>query len=168
MIEGIKNWINSILCMGIFVLLIQLIIPKTNLKKYIYSLIGVMIMLSIISPVINLLKNENVEESLNEIITQISNTDQKMTTGELENLQYEAVKAGFMETLQSDVEKKLTDKGARVEEVSIVLDTEYNIQQINVILEENTIDNGVLIQWISTEYDISKDKIMIYSKGEKK
>lgn len=168
MIEGIKNWINSILCMGIFVLLIQLIIPKTNLKKYIYSLIGVMIMLSIISPVMNLLKNENVEASLNEIITQISNTDQKMTTSELENLQYEAVKAGFMETLQSDVEKKLTDKGVKVEEVSVVLDTEYNIQQINIVLGENAMDNVVLIQWISAEYDISKDKILIYSKGEKK
>lgn len=168
MIEGIKNWINSILCMGIFVLLIQLIIPKTNLKKYIYSLIGIMLMLSIISPVMNLLKNENVEASLNEIITQISNTDQKISTGELENLQYEAIKVGFMETLQADVEKKLMDKGIKVEEVNIVLDTEYNIQQINITLGENLIEKGTLIQWISTEYDISKDKIQIDSKGEKK
>ena len=36
MIEIFKNWIVSMLCIGIFTTIIQLIIPKTNLKKYIY------------------------------------------------------------------------------------------------------------------------------------
>lgn len=41
MIENFRDWINALLCLGIFTTLIQLIMPKNNIRKYIYSLIGI-------------------------------------------------------------------------------------------------------------------------------
>ena len=41
MVDILKNWITTMLCIGIFLTFIQMIVPNTNLKKYIYSLIGV-------------------------------------------------------------------------------------------------------------------------------
>ena len=77
MIEIFKNWIVSMLCIGIFTTIIQLIIPKTNLKKYIYTLIGIVTITVIISPVIDMFKSNSMEDSVSEVLAKFSNTNDK-------------------------------------------------------------------------------------------
>ena len=68
------------------------------------------------SPVINLLKNKTVEESVTEILQNISSTD---TAQAYDNSDFEkykevkenAVKTGFVDSLKGDVTNKLKEKG---------------------------------------------------------
>ena len=53
MVDILKNWITTMLCIGIFLTFIQMIVPNTNLKKYIYSLIGVVTIITLILPAYN-------------------------------------------------------------------------------------------------------------------
>ena len=57
-VEIFKSWISSMLCIGIFIAFVQLMMPKTNLKKYIYSLIGIVTILTVVSPIINMFEND--------------------------------------------------------------------------------------------------------------
>ena len=57
MLDTFRNWINMILALGILFTVIRIIVPNTKLKKYIYSLMGIVTIIVILSPVINLVKN---------------------------------------------------------------------------------------------------------------
>ena len=61
MLDVFKEWISAILAIGILFTVIRIILPNTNLKKYIYSLIGIVTILVIINPVISLIKNNNID-----------------------------------------------------------------------------------------------------------
>ena len=100
MIESFKLWINSMLCIGIFVLFIKLIIPNNNLKKYIYSLIGIITIVTVISPVMDLLNDDSIETSLNQVINNISENDTSIESANInkyQDLNNQAVKKGFID-----------------------------------------------------------------------
>ena len=56
MLDTFRNWINMILALGILFTVIRIIVPNTKLKKYIYSLMGIVTIIVILNPVINLIK----------------------------------------------------------------------------------------------------------------
>ena len=176
MVDIFKNWISAMLCIGIFITFIQLIIPKTNLKKYIYSLIGIVTVLTVVSPVINLLKNQTVEESVTEVLQNISSTD---TAQAYDNSDFEkykevkenAVKTGFVDSLKGDVTSKLKEKGVTVQSVEVFLDGDYNIEKMEIKIGKlngttATLSsvNGV-VDYVHKEYDIDYSKIVVIEEG---
>ena len=71
MLENFKSYINTLLCLGIFIKILQLIIPKNKSRKYIYSLTGIIMIITVISPIVNLLKNEKIEAGINQVLSNI-------------------------------------------------------------------------------------------------
>ena len=69
MLDSFKNYINLLLCLGIFVTILQLIIPKNSSRKYIYSFVGIIMIIGILSPVINFLKNGDVKTQISEVLS---------------------------------------------------------------------------------------------------
>ena len=41
MIEIVKDWMGSLISISFLVILVKLIVPNSNIKKYIYSLLGI-------------------------------------------------------------------------------------------------------------------------------
>ena len=106
MVEIFRNWIVSMLCLGILIVIVQLVVPKTNLRKYIYSLIGIITVITIVSPVVDLLKNGNVRASIDSILNTVSpdeNNIVSVNSEGLDNKNDELVKAQFIQNLKSDV-----------------------------------------------------------------
>ena len=68
-----KEYITSILYISIFAVILELFLPKTKIKKYISSIISLLIILAIVSPVFNVLKEEKVEQALDSAIFALSN-----------------------------------------------------------------------------------------------
>lgn len=173
MIENFKNWISALLCIGIFISVLELILPKSKTKKYIYVLVGIVTTITLISPGINLFKDENIAENVSAVLSNLSN-DVNINSGvdveEYKNNQEKMVKQEFINSLKKDIEFKLTTLGIRVKEVYVSLADNYDIQLIRVKtrkIEDNTLGQvNKIIEHINTQYDIPYSKIEVIEGGD--
>lgn len=174
MIEIFRNWIVALLCLSVLIVIIKLIIPKTKLRKYIYTLIGIITVITILSPVVDLLKSKNVEESISDVLFSIENNGKVISVNSngLEDRRDELVKMQFIDNLKSDVMFKLADKKIVVNNVNVSIDEEFNIKKINIniakIDQSKTSVNSIseIIKYLNAEYDIDSSKITVIEEGE--
>lgn len=170
MINMFKVWISSLLCLGIFVTFLELIMPNSKLRKYIYSLVGVVTIITIISPIINIYKNADVEASLNQVVGTLSSN---LNADNSENIktnyqqtQQKLVKDQFVESIKKDIETKLAAQGVNVQTVDIELAENYDISKIEInilkIDENSTITStNKVIDYVNQEYDVDYSKITV-------
>lgn len=169
MVGSFKLWINSMLCIGIFVLFIKLIIPNNNLKKYIYSMIAIMTIITVVSPITGMLKNNTIEESLNQVIdnisdTSVSNNFESTNINKYQDLRSQAVRMGFIEKLKEDIKAKLEAKEVVVKDIEVTMNNEYEISKINIQVEKYSSmcpDKESICRYIKNEYDIEVDKVKV-------
>lgn len=170
MIEIFRNWIVSMLCLGILVVIVQLVIPRTNLRKYIYSLVGVIMVITIVSPIVDFLKEGKVKSSIDNVlnsITKENNITVSVNSGSLEDNNDKLVKTQFIQNLKSDIMFKLAHKDIVVNNINIVVDDEYNIVKIEVNISKldnkKTDLNSVneVVGYINSEYDVDYSKISV-------
>lgn len=174
MIEIFRNWIVAMLCLGILIVIIQLITPKTNLRKYIYTLVGIITVITILSPIVDILKNTDVEQSVSNVLSSISMDDDAITVNSegLEDKKNELLKIQFIDNLKSDIMVKLKEKSVEVENINISIDDEYNITKFELkiakIDTQKTSINSVneIVGYINNEYDIDYSKISVIEEGE--
>lgn len=174
MIEVFKNWIVALLCLSILIVIVQLIIPKTNIKKYIYTLIGLITVITIISPIADILKNKDVEESISKVLLSIENNGQIISVNSdfSEDERNELVKMQFIDNLKSDIMLKLASKNIEVNNINISIDDEYDIKKIYIQISKINVEkasiNSVneIISYLNTQYDIDSSKITLIEEGE--
>ncbi len=175
MSEVIKTWITSIFCLGILIALLQLMIPKNNLKKNIYSLISIVMIITILYPVINVYNNNSLDESIKEVISAFSSSDNISTdvdSEEVNKIKEQLVKEQFLDSLKKDIQTKLLLKNIDVENIYIDMDDDYNINKINITIgnlgnKENNLILSVnkIVEYINSEYDIDYSKITVTEEG---
>lgn len=169
MIEIFKNWVSTMLCLGIFMTFIQLIIPKTNLKKYIYSLVGVITIITVISPVVNILKNKDVEESLSEAIASMSSIDNETYVDEEKYTEKRDnnLRETFALNMKNDIKLKVEEKGIECKTIDMFLTEQYNVEKLKICIgkidEEKTslADVTEVVKYINSEYDLDFSKIEV-------
>lgn len=174
MIEIFRNWIVAMLCLGILVVIVQLVIPKTNLRKYIYSLIGIITVITIVSPIADVLKTGNVNSSISSVLDSISSNEDTITVNSngVQDKQNELLKVQFIDNLKSDIMFKLAHKDVEVNDINISVDDDYNITKIEVKISKINVEktnlNSVneVIKYINSEYDIDYSKISVIEEGE--
>lgn len=167
MLDVFKNWISSILAIGILFTVIRIILPNTNLKKYIYSLIGIVTIIAILNPIISLIKGSN-EDSIKNILLNATNSVNSTNINYTDISNYEDVnknnvKENFKSNVENDIKSKLSDNIENNLDVNIEINDTYNIEKINVTIYGDT--SFDIKSFISNEYDIDKNKIII-QKGE--
>lgn len=169
MIETFRNWINMLLCLGIFTTIIQLVMPKNKLRKYIYSLIGIVTIVTIISPIVNILEKNEMETALQEVISTIDKTETiKLNEEKYQNVTEETIRASFVKSLKLDIENKLVSSGVNINRCDIFIDKEYNIQKIEINIEnskDKILSVTDVVKYINQEYDIDYSKIIVYEEG---
>lgn len=175
MIEIFRNWIVAILCLGILIVIVQLVTPKTNLRKYIYTLVGIVTVVTIISPIVDVLKNTDVKESISSILSSISVDNEETITVNSQSLQEknnELLKMQFIDNLKSDVMFKLSEEGIEVNNINISINDEYEITKLEIKLpkldtEKSSIKSvNEIVRYINTQYDIDYSKISVIEEGE--
>lgn len=160
MFNIVKGWISMILVIGIVFTLMRMIMPNTNLKKYIESIIGIVTIISIITPVLYYISNYNLTEKISENIGEIlSRQEETNNYDSYAQINNEEIKKEFVEKIQEDIKLKLKNKINQEPKVKVLVNDAYNIEKVEVKLNGNSsID---VRQYISNEYDISTDKIEI-------
>lgn len=172
MIETFRNWINVLLSLGIFTTIIQLVMPKNKLRKYIYSLIGIVTIITIVSPVVNFFENENMEVALKQVISNIDDTEfENIDELKYQNITQNAIKEGFIESLKIDIESKLANSGVEVTSCNIFVDTNYNIEKIEINIENIDKKNAGIssvtevVKYVNEEYNVDFSKIVVVEEG---
>lgn len=175
MIESFKNFINTLLCLGIFITILQLVAPKNKLKKYIYSLMGIIVIISIISPVINILNNESFEEGINEVIANLDSYQVELNNNENQyiNSNEETIKNQVILNMKSDIDEKLSKRNIKANDVEIYLEDNYDIKKIKICIDNLKDDEllfsniNTIVKNISEEYQIDYSKIEVIEEGVK-
>lgn len=170
MIEIFRNWIVALLCLSILIVIIQLVIPKTNLRKYIYTLIGIITVITIISPVIDLLKNKDIKESITDVLSSFNTNDSAVSVNstDLEEKKTGLVKVQFIESLKKDIKNRLESKNITVKSINVAVDDNYDIIRLEIkILKSKTgiVSVNEIVKYVNNEYGIDYTKISIVEEG---
>ena len=137
MIDLFRNWISVLLCLGIFVTIIRLVIPKNNLRKYIYSLIGIITIIALVSPLIDIFKNNDMQDSIKSVLSNLDEQENvNVDTEKYSNVKEEAVKKSFIQSIKNDVKSKLEGKSIVVKSVDVFISDNYDIEKIEINIEK--------------------------------
>lgn len=143
MMEWFSSWSKGIVIAVIISTLVEMIIPDNNSKKYIKIIIGIFIVYTIISPIIEKLLGQDINEYIevdNYIQASSSNVDEKKDFQAKAN---ESIKKIYVQNLQNDIKTKLKSKGYITESININIsnDDSYNIEKIEVKINEKVAVN---------------------------
>lgn len=135
MLEFLKKWIISVVTMVIFMALIDLILPENNLKKYARFVTGLLVIVTILSPVFKLFaKNASIET----YITQYSNAfDTESSPANAEDVQNnieEKTREVFKENLEKEIESKIKNQTSE----------DYSVVSIDVELDSKSSSYGTI------------------------
>lgn len=139
MVEWISNWAESIIVAVIIATIIEMILPEGNSKKYIKVVIGVYVLFTIITPVINKFTGEDVQVSdILDLDTYIEEAEAsvKMQNTIQDNNQ-SSIMGMYSSGLKDDMKAKIEAKGYIVNSVDINIadDESYAIEGITLDLE---------------------------------
>ena len=141
--EWFSSWSKGIVIAVIISTLVEMIIPNNNSKKYIKIIIGIFIVYTIISPIIEKLLGQDINEYI-----EVDNYIQASSSNVEENKDFQAkanesIKKIYVQNLQNDIKTKLKSKGYIAESININIsnDDSYNIEKIEVKINEKVAVN---------------------------
>lgn len=109
MIEFMSSWVKGLGLAIVIVSILEMLLPNNKTKKYIRMVMGVYILFTIVSP---FLSNQEVF-NINDIDLEEYATTQTSTNLEQSSMD-ERIKELYIQELEKDITKKLTQKGYQV------------------------------------------------------
>lgn len=137
MIDWFRAWSKGIVIAVIISTIIEMILPNNTSKKYIKIIIGIFVVYTIISPVLEAVIGKDINDYI-EIDDYIEVSTSPVETKEISNNANESIKRIYKQNLENDLKTKLKEKGyiASNITVNITNDNTYNIDFINITISE--------------------------------
>ncbi len=148
-----KQWTENIIIAVIISIIIEMILPDGNNKKYVKVVSGLYILYVIINPIFNLESEINFNEITNLVIGE--NVVQTVSEGEIGKT--------YLLSLQDTLKGQIEDLGYSVDSVSIVVTSDYSdIVSIDIKMKLGTnYDVNKIIDLVLKSYEIDKSAINI-------
>lgn len=134
MINFLKDWSNQIIVATIIAIILEMILPESNNKKYIKMIIGIYVLFTIINPIISKVTGNSLVISkidyskyFDDSASVYSNTEQF----ELDNSKL-IIKA-YIDNIENDIKTKMQQKGYKATNCTI-----------NIIEDENSEKYGTI------------------------
>lgn len=139
MIEIIKNWCEGIIIAIIICLIVELLIPEGNNKKYVKVVMGIYIVFTVINPLLKFI-------DYNYDFYEMFGFQVEETYSEMDN----NIKDVYIIGIEENLKQELENLGYNINFVKVEVDSNYeNIEkielQVNSKKEENTIIEPVII-----------------------
>lgn len=165
MIAFLSKWAEGIVIAVVIATIIELILPNTNNKKYVKMIVGVYIVFTIISPIVNEFCEVDFSalhfEEMQDVQTQTkATTAQAYTNNYITNL--------YTKNLQKDMHSKLEAKGYEADKIVIQIDEKSDEMPIQAIRFEGVHRKQEGVQMIqrveireaeTQEYTLEKEEI---------
>lgn len=170
MLKFMKSWCEGIIVAVLISIIIEMIVPEGNNKKYIKVVAGIFIMFVILNPIL-----ENINMGMNIDIENVFQVESIDTSAHFNNNMKDVYIMGIEDTIKN----KISEKGYCVNNVSVMVDSNYeNIEKIEIELSKgNNIfvepidigkepkeqeENIELKQFIAENYQMSIEQIFIF------
>nr|WP_172437833.1 MULTISPECIES: stage III sporulation protein AF [Clostridium] len=188
--ESLKGLVTTLTSMLVFIGAIEIIAPDNKMKKYIKFILGLILITVILNPILNFISNgeENILSTLSKYERSISNEEvykEDINVFNNKKNDNEAIKNTFIENFNKNCDKLLKDKFKNMtfkSEVECDVDfnsMSYDIKKLKIGINDNKvkkIEIGIerdnkredsdeyeeVVDFISDELEISKEKIEIY------
>lgn len=142
--EFLREWTINILILSIFISILEIILPKGNIKRYVNMIIGIIIIIVIINPFIKLItSNIDIER---EVFSNIYNSNKQFNKGNLKKLHEEEILKTYKYKLSNDIKN------------SIENNTKFIVTDVFIDLELEDSENYGIIKSITLNIDDHKDK----------
>lgn len=133
-LEFISVWAQGIIVSVIIATIIEMILPNSSNSKYIKVVIGVFILFTIISPIINKFSSNKISDKINfdSYIDTSTNNSTITTNVNLNN--EDTIRKMYEENLKIDIKTKITQKGYTVGNINldILNNDEYTLSKIDL------------------------------------
>lgn len=172
---ALKSYVQQIIYIGIIAIIIEIIMPKGNTKKYIYVVLSLFVLLNVVSPIVNVVKDIDVQNTLDNVLETISGNVSTDTSNIEEFSEYAnaKVKEKLEEKLKTELAAKLLEIDIKVKEVKIITDIDSNFKEIEILvenleyLEENKITKiADTIKLVAESYGVDENNIVILEEGK--
>lgn len=138
MINFIKSWITQVLVTVIFMVLVDMILPNNNFKKYAKLATGLIVMITIITPVFKLFDRKiDVEETISNYITEFQDKESNIDRNKIEQEMNKKTVETYKEKLKGAIEQSVYNKTGEkytIMDITIVEDRDsYNFSEVKSI-----------------------------------
>lgn len=164
-----SEYISTIIYICVFCIILELILPENKLKKYIGVLVSLVIILTLISPVMNLFESESVVATISNAVDSIKS---KIEVKEYNfgNVKNKIILSSTKENLQEEIASKCSEKftNYNISKVRIALTEDYLISDIDVYVKNlpEVAMAGEIIDYVAGTYNIQADVINVIKENE--
>ncbi|MFK3958509.1 stage III sporulation protein AF [Guptibacillus hwajinpoensis] len=165
----ITGWITNIIVLILLATVLELLLPNSNMQRYVKMVIGLMLMAVILSPILTIFTKDF--DAMLRTVTLTDSTQNANMENQIESKKSEiqASNAAYIEEqmavqMKSQVEKELRDQfNLEITSVSLQLknlDGEKNIDQIVVTVNEAGAEKSVQeVDAVSVSIDIQEEEV---------
>jgi stage III sporulation protein AF len=168
-LEFLKGWIINIVVTMIFVTFIEIMVPEGSMRKYINLVVGLLVMIVIINPFLNLLASDfDMGSKILEMSRAIDLKDTKLQAENLETGQRENIVRVYKNRLEEQIARQVMETNLTASvRAEVFIDEDYesegfgNIESIRVIVlnaEQNEKKSG--------KVEVDKVEIKINTKSD--
>jgi stage III sporulation protein AF len=141
MIEAIKSWVSNLIAIILFISLIELLLPSSKSKKYIGIFTGMLIVITIITPVAKVLGKEVKFELPNIKEYKMDQSEIQKQSNQISKMQSQQVLRVFQQKLEADMQEKLANlKYSACQKVSCQVSQDINnfnqIEHVDIYVKE--------------------------------
>lgn len=172
----LKSFIEQIIYISIVLIIIEIIMPKGNTKKYVYVILSLFLLLNILSPVVNILKDVDIRNALDNVIQTVSGnvqTESTVNVAEFTEYKNTKLKKELESRLTSDIKIKLLELDIEVKEVNVKVDKDNNFKGLEIVIAnlEHLGDNKIskiseAIKIVSVSYLVDEKNVIISEEGK--
>ena len=165
----ITGWITNIIVLILLATVLELLLPNSNMQRYVKMVIGLMLMAVILSPILTIFTKDF--DAMLRTVTLTDSTQKANMENQIESKKSEiqASNAAYIEEqmavqMKSQVEKELRDQfNLEITSVSLQLknlDGEKDIDQIAVTVNEAGAEKSVQeVDAVSVSIDIQEEEV---------
>ena len=141
MINWLSNWAQGIIVAVIIATIIEIILPQGEIKKYVKVVIGIYILFTIVSPIIEKVYGSNINVNnvldTSKYIEEMETSNNKVAK-ELNSNNSRTIKDIFTQNIEEDIKSKLKEKQYNVTSLYVKVkdDENYTIEQIKMSIDK--------------------------------
>lgn len=149
MISFLRQWVEGIIICVFVSIIIEMLVPAGNIKKYVRVIIGVYTVFVILNPIISNLDNIDVESFFQEM-SPATSEGAIVDNDEVQNI--------YVKAIEAEIEEKFND----IESATVTFTEDLkDIEKIEIVLLENTSNIKDIKEYLIDTYKITEDKISI-------
>ncbi|MBP3255286.1 MAG: stage III sporulation protein AF [Clostridia bacterium] len=136
-----NGWVQGIVVAVIITIIIEMILPEGNSKKYIKIVLGIYVVFSIISPIIGKITGGKFEVSsilnMDKYAKELGTYEEMVKERKIEYKSDENIKQIYINKLEEDIKTKLKNKGYITKKIDLNIeeDESYTIKDATIYIE---------------------------------